>query len=73
MVRSPSGAKTDHIDAYLLARTGRADLADLHPLVPDSPQVQELKQFTRDQDGLIQMQARLVNQLTACLFGSIVV
>ena len=28
--------------------------------------VQELKQLTRDQDGLIQMQTRLVNQLTAC-------
>jgi transposase len=28
--RSASGAKTDTIDAYLLAKTGRADLADLH-------------------------------------------
>jgi transposase len=29
--------------------------------------VQELKTLTRDQDALIQMQTRLVNQLTACL------
>ena len=65
--RSPSGAKTDHIDAYLLARTGRADLVDLHRLVPDSPTIAELKQLTRDQDSLVQMQTRLVNQLTACL------
>jgi hypothetical protein len=29
--------------------------------------VQELKTLTRDQDALVQMQTRLVNQLTACL------
>src|SRR5579875_2366395 len=65
--RSASGAKTDAIDAYLLAKTGRADFADLHRLTPDSEKVAELKLLTRDQDGLIQMQTRLVNQLTACL------
>src|SRR5262249_29371866 len=66
-LRKPSGAKTDQIDAYLLARKGRSDLADLRRLVPDSPLVQELKLLTRDQDSLIQLQTRLVNQLTACL------
>jgi transposase len=65
--RGASGAKTDPIDAYLLAKTGRADLADLHRLRPDSEKVAELKLLTRDQDALIQMQTRLVNQLTACL------
>jgi transposase len=65
--RSASGAKTDLIDAYLLAKTGRADLAELHRLIPDSEKVAELKALTRDQDSLIQMQTRLVNQLTACL------
>jgi transposase len=65
--RSASGAKTDPIDAYLLAKTGRADLADLHRLSPDSEKVAELNLLTRDQDSLIQMQTRLVNQLTACL------
>jgi transposase len=65
--RKPSGAKTDAIDAYLLAKTGRSDLADLRRLAPDTPLVQELKVLTRDQDGLIQSQTRLVNQLTACL------
>ncbi len=65
--RSASGAKTDAIDAYLLAKTGRADFADLHRLTPDSEKVAELKGLTRDQDSLIQMQTRLVNQLTACL------
>jgi transposase len=65
--RKPSGAKTDAIDAYLLAKTGRSDLADLRRLASDSPLVQELKALTRDQDGLIQSQTRLVNQLIACL------
>ncbi len=65
--RGASGAKTDTIDAYLLAKTGRADLADLHRLTPDNDKITELKLLTRDQDGLIQMQTRLVNQLTACL------
>jgi len=65
--RAASGAKTDTIDAYLLAKTGRADLTDLHRLTPDSETMTELKLLTRDQDALIQMQTRLVNQLTACL------
>ena len=65
--RSASGAKTDTIDAYLLAKTGRADFADLHRLTPDSEKIAELKMLTRDQDALIHMQTRLVNQLTACL------
>jgi transposase len=66
-LRKAAGVKTDRIDAYLLAKTGRFDLADLRRLDPDSPTVQELKTLTRDQDALIQMQTRLVNQLTACL------
>src|SRR6266542_3046673 len=65
--RSAAGVKTDQIDAYLLAKTGRSDLADLRRLTPDSPLVQELKALTRDQDSLIQSQTRVVNQLTACL------
>ena len=65
--RNASGAKTDLIDAYLLAKTGRSDLADLRKLTPDSAVVQELKALTRDQESLVQSQTRLVNQLTACL------
>jgi transposase len=63
--RAPSGAKTDTIDAYLLAKTGRADFPDLRRLNPDSEQIQELKTLTRDQESLVQMQTRLVNQLIA--------
>jgi transposase len=65
--RPASGAKTDAIDAHLLAKTGRADFADLHRLIPDNETIAELKGLTRDQDSLIRMQTRLVNQLTACL------
>jgi transposase len=65
--RKAAGAKTDQIDADLLAKTARFDLADLRRQQPDSPKVQELKTLTRDQDALVQMQTRLVNQLTACL------
>lgn len=65
--RKASGAKTDLIDAYLLAKHGRSEFADLRRLEPDSPQIAELKALTRDQDALIQGQTRLVNQLTACL------
>lgn len=65
--RGAWGAKTDTIDAYLLAKTGRADLRDLHRLTPDTATIAELKTLTRDQDALIRMQTRLINQLTACL------
>jgi transposase len=65
--RSRSFAKTDLIDAYLLAKHGRAEWADLRRLAPDSPMIAELKALTRDQQSLIQSQTRLVNQLTACL------
>jgi len=63
--RAESFAKTDKIDAYLVAKHGRAELADLRQLKPDSPLVAELLGLTRDQESLIQMQTRLVNQLTA--------
>jgi transposase len=66
-LRKAAGAKTDQIDAHLLAKLGRLDLAELRRLEPDSALVQELKTLTRDQDALIQMQTRLANQLTACL------
>src|SRR5439155_22900715 len=51
--RKASGAKTDLIDAYLLAKHGRSEFADLRRLSPDGPQIAELKALTRDQDALI--------------------
>jgi transposase len=66
-MRPPSGAKSDALDALLLARKGRNDWPDLRVLRPDTPLVEELKTLTRDLEGLIREQTRLVNQLTACL------
>ena len=65
--RQPAGAKTDRLDASLLARKGRSDLGEVRRLEPDSPRVQELQLLTRDQDALVQTQTRLVNHLTAGL------
>ena len=66
-LRKVTGARTDRIDAHVLAKAGYFNLSDLHRLEPESPAVQELKALTRDQGSLIQMQIRLVKQLTACL------
>jgi transposase len=65
--RSPARAKTDMIDAGILARHGMHELDRLRRLTPDSPVIQELKLLTRDQAALVRQQTRLVNQLTACL------
>src|SRR5262245_9764995 len=65
--RKPSGAKTDAIDASILARLGRSELTELRRLAPDAPQIAELKTLTRDQEALIRTQTRLTNQLIACL------
>ncbi|BAF60577.1 transposase and inactivated derivatives [Pelotomaculum thermopropionicum SI] len=65
--RKPSGAKSDPIDARLLANIGRSDLAQLKRLKPDAELIAELKMLTRDQDGLIQESTRLTNKLIACL------
>jgi transposase len=65
--RPASGAKSDQLDALLLARAGRSGWPDLRRLQPDAPLLAELKTLTRDQASLIRHQTRLVNQLTACL------
>lgn len=65
--RQASRAKTDAIDAMILARHGLHEIDRLRRLEPDSPVIQELKLLTRDQAALIQQQTRLTNQLTACL------
>lgn len=66
-LRKVAKAKTDRLDAHLLAQLGYFKLAELRRLAPDSEVVQELKALTRDQDALVRMQTRLTNQLTACL------
>jgi len=65
--RKPSGAKSDAIDARLLADIGRSDFRRLRRLNPDSEHIQELKTLCRDQDVLLEDVTRLTNRLTACL------
>ncbi len=65
--RKPSGAKSDSLDARLLAELGRTDIHHLRQLKPDSELIQELKILTRDQDTLIRESTRVTNRLIACL------
>jgi Transposase/Transposase IS116/IS110/IS902 family len=65
--RGAAGAKTDEIDAHLLAKHGFANRWELRRLAPDRPLVAELKALTRDQDLLVHEQTRLVNRLIAAL------
>lgn len=65
--RNAAGAKTDVIDATLLARHGLNEIDRLRRLEPDHPVACELKELTRDLHSLVDQQTRLVNQLTACL------
>ncbi|GAW92459.1 transposase IS111A/IS1328/IS1533 [Calderihabitans maritimus] len=65
--RKPSGAKSDPLDARLLAELGRTDVHHLRQLKPDSELIQALKILTRDQDTLIRESTRVTNRLIACL------
>jgi len=65
--RKPSGAKSDAIDARLLADIGRSDWHRLRRLNPDSEHIQKLKMLCRDQDTLLEDATRLTNRLIACL------
>lgn len=65
--RSPAGAKSDPIDARLLAKIGYSDLDSLRRLRPDSEAIREIKTLALDQDKILQERVRLGNQLTAAL------
>ena len=62
-----SGSKSDPFDARVLADFLRTDHGHLRPLVPNSPQAQELKLLTTDHQRLVKQQTRLINQLKATL------
>jgi len=65
--RRPSGAKTDFIDARLLADIERKEFNNLKPLIMSNELIEELRLLTRDQEGLVHAQTPLTNQLIACL------
>lgn len=62
-----SGSKSDSFDAHVLAAFLRTDHGHLRPLVPNSPQAQELKLLTIDYDRLVRHQTRLLLQLKVTL------
>ncbi len=62
-----SGSKSDPFDSHVLAEFLRTDHGHLRPLVPNSPQAQELKLMTSDHQRLVQQQTRLLNQLKTAL------
>lgn len=65
--RKPSGAKTDRLDAEILARLGWQERDQLRPLRPAEEDWVELRQLTRIDEDLTQQTTRLTNQLTAAL------
>ena len=62
-----SGAKSDPLDAMVLAHILVTDRGVHRPLKPSSPLAQEIRIFTRDHKNLVKQRTRLVNQLAACL------
>ncbi len=62
-----SRSKSDQFDARVLAEFLRTDHSHLNPLLPSSPELQELKLLTRDHRRLVKHQTQLTNQLEATL------
>jgi len=62
-----SGAKSDPLDALVLANILRTDRHRFRPIMPDSTLARELKVLTRDHKHLVKSRTALSNQLTACL------
>lgn len=62
-----SGAKTDQIDARVLADILCVDRAYHRAIPSDSPLAQEIKLTSRQRRKLVVERTRLKNQLTACL------
>lgn len=65
--RKPSGAKTDRLDAAILARLSWTDRDQLRPLRPADEAWVELRQLTRIDEALTRQATRLTNQLLAAL------
>lgn len=60
-------AKSDQLDAWLLADILRTDRHLHRPLLPDSEPVRELRELVRGREDLVREGVRLANQLQACL------
>jgi len=62
-----SGARDDSFDAMVLANIIRTDRNQFRAILPNSPLARELKILTQDEQHLIRLKTRLVNQIQACL------
>lgn len=62
-----SGSKSDPFDAFVLADHIRTHYTTLRPLMPNSPEMAELKMLTRDYDQQVRHQTRMVSQLRVTL------
>ena len=65
--KTPSGNKTDRLDAWSLADGLRTDGHSWRPLQPLDPLVQQLRLLCRDELHLIEQRTALVNQLQQAL------
>jgi len=65
--KTPSGSKTDRLDALSFADALRTDGHGWRPLNPEDPKTQELRLFCRDEMSLIEQRTTLVNQLQQAL------
>jgi len=63
----PSGARDDSFDAMVLANITRTDRDQFRAILPNSALARELKILTQDEQHLIHLKTRLVNQIQACL------
>ena len=66
--KSPSGGKTDRLDAWSFADALRTDGHAWRQLKPEDPQIQELRLLCRDEIHLIEQRTALVNQLRQALY-----
>lgn len=62
-----SGAKTDPIDAMVLANILRTDRHNFRPILPDSELAREVKILARDRKELVHEKVRITNQITSAL------
>lgn len=62
-----SGAKDDSFDAMVLANIIRTDRNQHRALMPNSDLARELKILTQDEQRLIRLKTKLLNQIQSCL------
>jgi len=66
--KAPSGAKSDHLDAWSLADALRTDGRDWKSLSLLDPIIQELRVLCRDEEALIEERTALVNQIQQAIY-----